>query len=181
MTEYKQPQDEIPGITSFLYEANRFREPHEFLNHWKWEHKSTERLKHYGFAQDAQAEDLLDRIQKLEHDLQQADMTPELRRLNSNIEQIKKELDGTRVELKNTNDNLSNTKLNYKEKEELLAREKASSSTLRIELVKYGGHHSDCNIVDALESGRMLDRTEKEACTCGWVDTKLQALQVKQI
>lgn len=179
MTDWKPPKDEIPGFTSYLYEANRYREPHEYVNYWKWENKATERLKRLNIPLDANTDELLDRIQALQYKLEESDMTPELRRLNNDIIQLKGELDTTRKTTAELNETVKKLKLEKTVTDNELAEKKATLNTTREQLIKYGGHHGDCNIVDALESGRVLDKSESDACTCGWVGSKLQSLVVK--
>lgn len=172
--------DEIPGHTTFLYNQNRFREPHEFINTWKFQEKADNRRRQLGLPADASVEDLLDRIQSLEYRLEEADMTPQLNRLTNEIDQIKAELKLSREMasgFKKKNDVLELDKTGLAK---ALEQKKAAVNLYTEQLIKYGEHHADCNIVDALESGRMLDKSEKDACTCGWTSDKLAVLEINQ-
>ena len=44
----------------------------------------------------------------------------------------------------------------------------------------YGGHIPSCNYIDLLSSGRLVDVSEEETCSCDWIETKKKIDESKE-
>jgi len=159
---YKPPlKDEIPGITGFLYEANRLREPHEYTNYWKWIQKTEMKAKELGLS----SIDPIDLVNHIEH--LQADLNREEERFDiyeDKIAQIEHELNQQKKLVEQY-------KLDMESQTCELTGIKNERDRIRIAMINYGDHTAECAWMEWVVSGRM-DRNVKEenTCDCGWYD-----------
>lgn len=164
--DYKPPKDEIPGITSWLYEANRPREPHEYRDYWKWMQKAKFKAEQLGIK-SLDPVDLIDHLVALDDEIQR--MTHFLEKEEKGREELIKEIDTLRTDLVEVK-NQHNFQIAQKKELETKFKNLDNKKVFLIGLLaKYANHASDCAWMEWLESGR-IDKnvTEANTCSCGW-------------
>lgn len=165
---YKPPfPDEIPGLCSFLYEANRFREPHEYIGYWKTKDQLEKKAKELS----VNLGDMMSILFKLE----------ELSREVRTTEDMNNELYDEKEEVREERDQLVDRVDKAETMVQDTAKESAIRESQRIEalflLFQFGDHKQSCGYLEVLESGRALKVDEKEECTCGWIDLRDKIVQ----
>lgn len=160
--ELKWDPDEIPGWTSYIYRLHRFREPHEYVNYWKWAQKAGKTKEELGLSPMTNEADLCEIIKDQQKDLGE---------LKQESRDQREEING----LYNRNTELTKTKKHLQEEMEKHRADKQAMTEMYThaleKLKEYGTHTSECNWVIMLQSGRLHD-TEEEQCDCGWLSQK---------
>lgn len=144
-----------------MHKENRYREPHEFVNDWKDpkpNQAGIDALKKLRKEVEEESDDL---IHELEEKVEQ---------LEGKIEDIE-DLKEQNQQLNRQIDNLTSR---FHELEAVARIYQEAGQKLSSMMLEYGDHQSSCNIIEALSVGRLLDIDERDMCTCGWTDTRLQ-------
>jgi vacuolar-type H+-ATPase subunit I/STV1 len=176
-------KDQIPGITTFLYEANRFRKPWEFEGYEeqvaKADAKFREELVLAGLPSTFTREDLLHQYRYLAQKWESKDQSYKL-------EELKQEnLEYMTLVSKKTEEINTLQKSIYSEKNErskyfgeTITKEKEINE-LKTAMIKFGSHTTDCNYVDAVHVGRVNKKdTEHSLCDCGFSKLKHSILGI---
>lgn len=167
---YKPPiRDEIPGLSSFLYEANRYRKPHEYVGYAEKLAKIEGKLRESGVNVNMEdPADVAERILSLYEENRQNQEYAE--DFYDQIEKLRNEKELAQAQLMNIRKQMEEANKVLKDFE-----------NRRIEalffMLQYGDHRPDCGYIEVLNSGRGLDIDEKEECTCGWIDIRGKILE----
>jgi vacuolar-type H+-ATPase subunit I/STV1 len=150
--------DEIPGLTTWIYSENRPREPHEFINAWK--DQPCEKA--------ARTLDSLD----LNQDLTYVEVVELLEGMFKESERLQNQYDTALQQLKDEQERHKEIvkKLNRLQiqAEKFVEREQKKVSFLTDMVTSYGAHKGNCGYIELIHSGRIVDISEGEACTCGF-------------
>lgn len=158
-SEDKYDYDEIPGFTSYIYKEHRYREPHEYVGAWKNQSSSTagQKLKALGLNEAldfTQVIDLLEETKNLKDDFEDKynDTQDDLFETEQRLKRIARKVDQV-----------------AEQAEKDLRKKDVQILVLSNLLRRYGAHDSECGYVELMNCGRILDVSEEEACTCGYI------------
>lgn len=166
--------DEIPGDTTYLYKQNRFREPWEF----RGASKPVAREEHDELIEAFSA--LKEQFDELGN--QYDAMSVEVSHIAGDRDRLSKELKKNTQAFRKAEKELRIWKTTQNAEQERL-RELANEATAAAKvyqeagqvaiklLLEYGDHLPDCNLIDLRCSGRLVDMTDLETCTCEWSKT----------
>lgn len=137
--------DEIPGITSFIYRLNRYREPHEYSQSPDWKNPYFE-------------------IKELEKKL-----TSAKKYIEKDKEKHEEKVIDLNVQLENANRDIA--KLQYDLTAEGMRADRYAGYNQKIIkfLVDHGAHADSCFWAELCASGRVEEQDkESDLCSCGW-------------
>ena len=161
---YKPPvKDEIPGMTGFLYEANRFREDHEYTNYWKWKRFAEEKAAKHGIT-DLKLDNLVSEIVRLKQKLEESGNSYAY--LEDQYTDLDKEHDDLKHEHKQLKDEMHQVQpqINHLETQLVLWMDAT---------MDFGEHLEDCGWIELIQSGRVVGGKEEDYCSCGWYKKRM--------
>ena len=160
----------------YIYTENRSRQPDEYPNYWKEEVRIGEKLEEQGLDKDTPITALVDKLTALSQS--QDSNTEEIARLNKDNESLREIILNYTESITNLSKNLeqhNNTivalDIKNKQREEEI-------KCLANGLLNKGDHSEDCNYSDAIACGRILEQTESEICSCGWVKIRTHVVEL---
>lgn len=161
---YKPPvKDEIPGITGYLYEANRFREEHEYRDHWKWKRRVELKAEQHGIK-DLSLENLVDLVIRLRNQMEEGSQS------YSSLEDQWCKLEEQHKQLERTHKKLSDE---HSQVKPTITHLEQQLKIWQDATMDYGEHHDDCGWIELIQSGRVVDSKEEDYCTCGWYKKRM--------
>lgn len=164
------PGDEIPGWTSYIYSEHRYREPHEYVNYWKWEEEACElekelKLQKYTRCDLVKLISELDKDRKDVRDHLEGKVTEHLTELSD----LHKSFD----DLQRQYEESVHREENHKVYIEGISK---TNDDLLKSLTSFGDHKPSCMYIEMVEAGRIPTHKEEEICTCGWSSVKKELI-----
>ncbi len=161
---YEPPcKDIIPGTSSFLYEANRFREDYEYIGYWKIVREARIRAEE-GEIKDLSLFGLIDQITKASTLLEEGNKSYRF------LEEQWELLDKRHRFLEHDCSKLK-SKLEIQQPQIVHLEEQL---TLWMDVtMDYGEHLDDCGWMEILNSARVVNAKEEEYCTCEWYKKRM--------
>lgn len=172
-----QIKDEIPGISTYLFEANRFRDPWEFEG-WKDSYQNA--LVMAGLSSTLTPHDLIHLYQEIciERDNKTDEYTiQDLKKKNNLLEKKISELDSLLIGSQTENYRLNQS---YHEMKHIIETQKTDIKKIQDDLIKYGTHTNDCNYIDAISVGRIGSKDKEiNLCDCEFTKKKIDILGIE--